>query len=500
MRWMSLLLTLISGGLAAYAQTDAEALRYSTTQFTGTARSAAMGGAMTGLGGDISAVNINPAGLGQMGISEFTFTGGLSFTGSTTDFLGQRRVDDKTAFQVNQVGAVWVPKKNFKSIKNISVAFSYNRLGNYNERYQGRGINTSSSFTDSYADLLNFDNATLSQAENDYPFGASLAYLSGVVDFFTFPEEPQSNGYFSTLDLPIEQVMQVSRTGSMNDISIGTGIALNDFFMVGVSLGIPSMTFEEDFFWRENDVNNVTPEFQSWEKRDLLRVRGSGINAKFGFLATPNKNFRLGASFTTPTRFSMSDRFTTFFRADYRTETIENFNSPSEGIFDYRMVTPWRLNVGASALSGKLGLITIDYELSNPGSFRFDFTNQNPNLIDFESGLNDIISSKYVATHTVRAGLEGKIKEKYRLRGGAQYRTSPFANQESQDEFAKNDLLTFSGGLGYRGSNFFVDAAYFHTLRDELLVPYTVSFTPESPIAQTKYSRGTILLTVGVKF
>jgi long-subunit fatty acid transport protein len=500
MRSIPLLLACLLAATGAAAQTDAEALRYSSTQFTGTSRTAAMGGAMTGLGGDISAVNINPAGLGQMGISEFTFTGGLSFTGSNTEFLGQRRSDDKASFQINQVGAVWVPKKNFNGIKSLSVAFNFNRQANYNERFVGRGINTKSSFSDSYADILNFDDANLTQAANDYPFGASLAYLSGIVDFFEFPEAPESNGFYSIIDLPIEQVMQVSRTGSMNDISIGTGIALNDFFMIGASLGIPSLTFEEDFFWRENDVNNTTPEFNSWEKRDLLRVRGTGINAKLGFLATPNKNFRIGASFTTPTRFSISDRFTTFFRADYRTETIENFNTPSEGIFDYRMVTPWRLNVGASALSGKYGLISIDYELSNPGTFRFDFTNQNPNLRDFEQGLNDAVSSKYVATHTIRAGLEAKIKERYRVRGGAQYRTSPFANQESQREFAKNNLMTFSGGVGYRGSNFFVDAVYFHTLRDELLVPYTVSFTPDAPIAQSKYIRGTLLLTVGVKF
>ena len=56
-----------------FAQNINDALRYSTTNTTGTARFSALGGAFGALGGDLSALNINPA-------------SGAVFTRNTTSF------------------------------------------------------------------------------------------------------------------------------------------------------------------------------------------------------------------------------------------------------------------------------------------------------------------------------------------------------------------------------------------------------------------------------
>ena len=48
--------------VAAGAQTLSEALNYSGNNYYGTARSIALGNAMTALGGDLGSVGINPAG------------------------------------------------------------------------------------------------------------------------------------------------------------------------------------------------------------------------------------------------------------------------------------------------------------------------------------------------------------------------------------------------------------------------------------------------------
>ena len=47
----------------ATAQNMVDALRYSSTQINGTARSGGMGNAFGSLGGDFTSVSINPAGL-----------------------------------------------------------------------------------------------------------------------------------------------------------------------------------------------------------------------------------------------------------------------------------------------------------------------------------------------------------------------------------------------------------------------------------------------------
>ncbi|MGD0342446.1 MAG: hypothetical protein ABSA76_12150, partial [Bacteroidales bacterium] len=54
----------ISIGSMSFAQNADDALRYSTLFYTGTARFMSMGGAFTALGGDISSLSQNPAGLG----------------------------------------------------------------------------------------------------------------------------------------------------------------------------------------------------------------------------------------------------------------------------------------------------------------------------------------------------------------------------------------------------------------------------------------------------
>ena len=58
----------------AFAQSDADVLRFSRTLPLGTARSAAMSGAFGALGGDISTLNVNPAGIGVFRKSEVSMT------------------------------------------------------------------------------------------------------------------------------------------------------------------------------------------------------------------------------------------------------------------------------------------------------------------------------------------------------------------------------------------------------------------------------------------
>ena len=50
-------------GGTAFSQSQLDAFKYSQTELNGTARYLGMGGAFGALGGDISAMNTNPAGL-----------------------------------------------------------------------------------------------------------------------------------------------------------------------------------------------------------------------------------------------------------------------------------------------------------------------------------------------------------------------------------------------------------------------------------------------------
>lgn len=493
MRSLLSILTIVSGLSYASAQTDIDALRYSTPMSLGTARSASIGNAITGVGGDISTINSNPAGLAQLGISEFTFSGGFNVTSSKNNYLGNQTPDQQSAFQINNFGVVYVPKKRFKNIKNISVAASYNRLASFNYKVSAKGKNDKSSYSDIYAEQLNADNADSNSAMTNYPFGSSLAFESGIIG------RTEDNLFYSILELPLNQRFEIRKSGNLNDLSFGSGIAFNDKFMLGLSVGIPFVSYDETFYVRETDDAGLTDDLNYWDKEDKYRTEGTGINAKIGILFHPISNLRLGASFTTPTRYSMTDKYATKFRADYETYTLENFNNPAEGYFDYKMVTPLKFNGGAAFIHPKLGFVSIEYEMTNPSKTKYVFADNMYDLKDFESNLNESISNKYKAVHTIKAGIEGKFAEFYRARVGFQYRTSAFVNQDVINQFAKNTMMTFSGGLGYRGKNFYVDVAYVHMLSDEFIVPYTVKLAP-SDVLTSKFSRSNIILTAGFKF
>lgn len=477
----------------AKAQTDIDALRYSTPLHLGSARSAGIGNAVSGLGGEISTLNSNPAGLAQMGISEFSFTGGMNVNNSTSDYLGQNTEVQKTRFQVNNFGLVYVPKKQFTAIKNISVGASYSRLASFNYKIEANGINKESSYSDIYAETLNNAGADSAKAMSNYPFGASLAFESGIIGMTA------DNFFYSILELPISQRFAINRKGSHNEFSFGTGIAFNDQLMVGVSLALPTINYEESFYVRESDDAGNTDEFIYWDKEDRYRSEGSGINAKIGVLYLPTPNFRLGAGFTTPTRYSMKDAYLTRFRADYETFTIDNFNNPVDGYFEYKFNTPLKVNAGGAYLHPKFGFVSFEYEFTNPGKSKFTFKDRDFDMTDYQNEINESIQNKYKAAHTVKVGIEGKIAEKYRARAGFQYRTSPFVDQDILDDFAKNDMMAISAGLGYRGKSFYVDAAYVYMLSDELITPYTVSLAP-SPTMSNQYSRSNFLISLGFKF
>src|SRR5665647_1481853 len=100
-----ILIAVISIFSGVIAQNVDDALRYSQIFYGGTARFMSMGGAFTALGGDISSLSQNPAGLGVFRSSEITLTPQLfhintaaSFNGLNSDFLYN--------FNLNQVGVV----------------------------------------------------------------------------------------------------------------------------------------------------------------------------------------------------------------------------------------------------------------------------------------------------------------------------------------------------------------------------------------------------------
>ena len=104
-------------GGTAFSQSQLDAFKYSQTELNGTARYLGMGGAFGALGGDISAMNTNPAGLAIYKSSEVVTTLSLSSASAKTDWLGSKVDNSRTKVSFDNIAYVgYFPTANDEGI------------------------------------------------------------------------------------------------------------------------------------------------------------------------------------------------------------------------------------------------------------------------------------------------------------------------------------------------------------------------------------------------
>ena len=127
----------------ASAQTIDDVLRYSTENLQGTARFQAMGGAFGALGGDLSALNVNPAGSAVFNFSEISITGSNYHRNNDARFGSTLRNTTSNSLDFNQVGGVFVFNSSTDSPwKKIALAINYDMVRNFDNEFIASGNTT----------------------------------------------------------------------------------------------------------------------------------------------------------------------------------------------------------------------------------------------------------------------------------------------------------------------------------------------------------------------
>ena len=120
--------------LGASAQTQYDAARLMGGELNGTARFVGMGGAMGALGGDISVIGTNPAGIGIYRSNDFAVSFGFNNTAAESNFSGTKMKDNRTRASFDQVGFVYSTKiGNNTSLRYINFGFNYHKSKNFNK-------------------------------------------------------------------------------------------------------------------------------------------------------------------------------------------------------------------------------------------------------------------------------------------------------------------------------------------------------------------------------
>ena len=459
--------------LAASAQTDVDALRYSMINFGGTARYTAMVVAFGAVGGDFSVLSTNPAGIGVYRKSEFTFTPSIC-KGSTISTYANNKIEDfKYNFNFSNFGFVLVKNtdrgSDYEGWKFFNFGFGLNRYNNFHNRVEIEGNNYQSSLMDVYANA-----AQGSQVDELDNFNTRLAFNTYLIDTLS------PTNYFS--NVPSGGILQhksIETRGGMQEMVLSVGANYNNKLFIGGTLGFPYLRYFEQSVYRESDNGDTLAGFDSFKINEDLSTTGSGVNFKFGLMYVAVDEdmlkVKLGAAVHTPTFFALHDEYSTKVESVFDGGSNYSDESP-KGVFDYQLTTPMRAIGSLAVQIGQYGVISADYEFVDYSEARL--RSRTEKYFD----VNEAIQTKYTAANNLRFGAEAALG-KYSLRGGYAIYGSPY-----KEAINDGKRTVVSGGIGIIEKNYFIDLSCVRTKSSENYYLYNITGMKPADLNKTSYN------------
>lgn len=511
----TLLLPAILISCLTYAQIPEDVLRYSFFPQNGTARSLAIGGAMGSLGGDINAIYVNPAGLGNYKTGEFVFTPGFFMSNNKANFRDSQLKNKKNGFQLGTIGFVYGTPNRYNSTTSQAISIAITQTANYNNSIQYNGLNSYSSYSEQWVEQVAKSGQTLDAALNNpqFAYGSAPALYTYLVDTFRINGNVQVRSLAENiLDLgqALRQKNSVDTKGGQYEVALGYAVNKNDKFLFGATLGIPIVNYDSKTVFTESDTStNSSNGFQSFTYTDDFSTTGAGVNVKLGLIFKPIERVRLGLAVHTPTYMvTLKDTRTTSLNANTENyEGIRNvssttFTNDQPGESKYSMLTPWKVMVSGSYVLREIedvkkqkGFLTADIEYVNHKGSSFYSANETPTDDEksYYKSLNTVIKDQYKGNFNFRLGGELKFNT-IMTRLGFAYYTNPYRDKE-----LKANKMLLSGGLGYRHKGFFIDLTYVHAIMKDVNFPYRLE-DRDNTFASINDQRGNIIASIGFKF
>jgi hypothetical protein len=497
-----------------FAQEPADALRFSWTVPSGTARQQAIGGAMGSLGGDISATYVNPAGLAFYRTGDFVFNPMYRMQKTNATYLGRTESEVKRKLQWGTTGFVTGTGGQGRKVKNVSFALAYNRSADFNNNITYMGSNNTSSYSQKYLEEIGGDKS-MNSVDVNYPFGASLGFRTYWIDTVgggsegTYSFQSRAQNILPASSLLQRQIIQSK--GGIHEFAVAGAINLNDKVMLGGTIGIPILDYERNSQYTEADASDSRANmFDFAMVEEDIDVSGAGINLKAGVIFKAQEAWRIGFAFHTPTLYSLTDKTLITVTADLE-NTTEPWYTNNEDItggpaeFRYNFVSPYRVIGSVSYViseskdvSQQRGFLTADIEYVNYKAASYEPDEENmydTGTKEYLKSLNRAIDNAYKGAVNVRAGGELKFTT-FMVRAGAAYYGNPYQDINGE----KGSRLNLSGGVGYRDKGFFADLTYVHSIQKDTHYPYRLMDPNSYYGASIKSNVGNVLMTVGLKF
>jgi len=514
-----------------FAQGEMDAYKMSRTDLTGTARSVAMGGAFGALGGDISGIAINPAGIGVYKSSEVVTT--LNFQNTRTETQmktasGSKIDQSKFKFTFDNLAFVGtIPTNSSDVVPLINFGFSYNRLKSFDRKYNMQGDNLNKSVAGYMAGRANISPYKLDRPETQlimdregyngeninpferYDWLAVLGYNSYMIDHL-------GNGIYEAgaafTGGGIYNDLYVREKGSVNSYDFNVGTTFADIVSFGLTVSVTDLDYRlySDYSEVLNNAGN------GFLMNNGLHTEGTGWQLKTGLIFKPIQELRIGLAYHSPTWYNMTDYYDAGI--DYNLEGLvspgpndilasDKVGSGIFGPYDYKFRSPDKFIASIAGVIGQTAIISADYEYTNYSNSMKLFDRNGDILSDIDNP-NDFIKNDFKGSSTIRVGAEVRVTPQFALRAGYAWMQSPlekkFKNNEVEPILVGGDphyvldgdtnYITFGGGYRFT-KNFYTDIAFL--MRNKKSDLYAFDTADRAELKEQTFQG---LLTLGFRF
>lgn len=516
--------------VGASAQTVYDATNIAQKDLNGTARFVGMGGAMGALGGDISTIGTNPAGIGIYRSYDAVLTFGYSATGTESNYLGSKFEQDKYRWNFDNAGVVISTKiGNHTPLRYVNFAFNYHKtksfyknmtmqgmMGSIDNLYLSQVRSMAQQATDAaqyvyerYNEYLNYGSRDIYK-DSDAGWMGALGWQGGLMGEDT--ETERYNTYIPLVPGEVDALFHSRERGGIDQYDINASFNVNDRFYFGVTLGAYDVNYEKYSYYNELCVNSLGQEAE-YALESFNKISGTGVDVKFGVLFRPIE--------TSPLRVGLAIHTPVFYNLTYTTGAL--LDNVSDGIVvntqdylgggdmerDFKLRTPWLFNLSLGYTVGSSLALGAEYEYEDYSTMKFEYPNGEE--MAWETNEADLCLK---GVSTLRLGAEYKPIPAFALRAGYNFSTAAYredaikalpSNSINTDtDFSNNKAMhTATLGIGYRVSSFYADLAYkFQTYKSDFYPFYNEfdSGIVTAPATKVTNTRSQVLLTLGVRF
>ncbi len=431
-----------------------------TSDLFGTARFVGMGGAIGALGGDISTISSNPAGIAFFSKNGLSLTAGASWQGHNST----RGMATSTFAQFDQIGGVATFKLQSNSVRSLNFAFNYQKKASYDNSFFGETY-TAASWADQLDALAKEaeDNRGVLYGNPDTYYNTlyGLARKCGI-----FPWNFDGDRYRSIVKSACDpnSTLQMTR-GSLNAYEINLSMNVSDRYFWGITIGVDNMNYRRfTDYWEQRTATNG--DIHDFGYVNEQHISGNGYNIKLGAIIRPfdSSTFRFGVTLETPTWYFLkyvdNQGLTTKYdwngsqyvyvpaKGKYYTHNVFDQSGTDINYLEYSLVTPWKVRAQMGSTVSSFFAWGVEYEFANyPGTtmkYPAEYGGYNK-----DQGFIDMTKEILKPQHILRMGMELKASKAVSLRAGYNYITSTTRTNAEWDPFFSDDALSYPTGLDY---------------------------------------------------